>query len=165
MFKLSRYYFIEWVPVDILVNFKILYWYHQNGHQGDLSASFSNCLSILYITMSVVLSNLPFVLFLSDLEPICPVPYDLSYEDGLHTVKMIKEHIFRFIVEQHRKSGTVPLCLNLSSPVYKTFQRWVGLFSAFLFESFLYFYPCYTLVIELDHVNIRCKYGCQYIQI
>eukprot|EP00794_Sanderia_malayensis_P013854 gene13854-15302_t len=60
--------------------------------------------------------------YCTDLEPICPVPYDLSYEDGLRSVKMIKEHIFRFIIEHHRKSGTVPLCLNLSSPVYKTFQ-------------------------------------------
>ena len=59
----------------------------------------------------------------SDLEPSCPMPYDLSYENGLHSVKKVKEHILRFITEQHKMSGTVPLCLNLSSPVYNTFQR------------------------------------------
>eukprot|EP00112_Aurelia_sp_Birch-Aquarium-sp1_P007410 Seg1807.5 transcript_id=Seg1807.5/GoldUCD/mRNA.D3Y31 product="Serine/threonine-protein kinase NLK" protein_id=Seg1807.5/GoldUCD/D3Y31 len=60
--------------------------------------------------------------YCGDLEPICPMPYDLSYENGLHSVKKVKEHILRFIAVQHKQSGTVPLCLNLSSPVYKTFQ-------------------------------------------
>lgn len=60
--------------------------------------------------------------YCGDLEPFCILPYDLSYEEGLHSVKSVKEDIFRFIVDYHRKSGTIPLCLNLSSPVYKTFQ-------------------------------------------
>ena len=81
--------------------------------------------------------------FFPDLEPLCQVPYDLSYEDGLHSVKSVKEHIFRFIVDYHRKSGTIPLCLNLSSPVYKTFQRYVVflLFSS----SYIYFFCIKTL--------------------
>jgi len=60
--------------------------------------------------------------YANDLEPCCRSPYDLSYEDNLYTVHQVKNGVFSFIMEQHRKSGIVPLCLNTASPVYQQFQ-------------------------------------------
>jgi nemo like kinase len=60
--------------------------------------------------------------YADEFEPCAPMPYDLSYEDRLYTVHQVKNGVFSFIVDQHRKSGVVPLCLNTASPVYQQFQ-------------------------------------------
>jgi nemo like kinase len=60
--------------------------------------------------------------YADEFEPCAPCPYDLSYEDRLYTVHQVKNGVFSFIVDQHRKSGVVPLCLNTASPVYQQFQ-------------------------------------------
>lgn len=57
-----------------------------------------------------------------DLEPRASMPYDLSYEDNLYSVYQVKNAIYSFIVDMHRRSGVVPLCLNTASPVYQQFS-------------------------------------------
>lgn len=60
--------------------------------------------------------------YAAELEPCTPIPYDLSYEENLYTVHHVKDAVSNFIVDMHRKSGVVPLCLNTASPVYHQFQ-------------------------------------------
>jgi len=60
--------------------------------------------------------------YANDLEPCAPAPYDLTYEDNLYSVYQVKNAVYGFIVDMHRKSGVVPLCLNQASPVYQQFS-------------------------------------------
>lgn len=70
--------------------------------------------------------DLPLIYFLSlfaiELEPCTVLPYDMSYEENLYTVHQVKDAVYNFISDMHRKSGVIPLCLNTASPVYRQFQ-------------------------------------------
>jgi len=60
--------------------------------------------------------------YASELEPCTVLPYDMSYEENLYTVHQVKDAVYNFISDMHRKSGVIPLCLNTASPVYRQFQ-------------------------------------------
>lgn len=59
--------------------------------------------------------------YVSDFEPVCATKFDDKYEADLYTVSQVKESVYRFITERHRNS--VPLCINVASPAFKSFQR------------------------------------------
>ncbi|XP_075247277.1 serine/threonine-protein kinase NLK2-like [Convolutriloba macropyga] len=62
--------------------------------------------------------------YCSDLDPICEVPFDASYEDHLRmrSIQDVKYMIHSYIMD-HQQNNKVPLCINPSSSAYKSFAN------------------------------------------
>ncbi|XP_015762223.1 PREDICTED: serine/threonine-protein kinase NLK2-like [Acropora digitifera] len=58
--------------------------------------------------------------YVSDFEPLCPSKFDDSYEANLYSISQVKESVHKFITNRHQNS--VPLCINVASPSFKSFQ-------------------------------------------
>lgn len=58
--------------------------------------------------------------YTSDFEPVCHQPFSYTFEDGLTSVRVVKEKLHKFILEQ-QQGNSVPLCLNPNSISYKSF--------------------------------------------
>ncbi|UYV64202.1 NLK, partial [Cordylochernes scorpioides] len=59
--------------------------------------------------------------FTPDLEPTAPIPFDDSFEKDLSSVQMVKERLYKFILER-TSLNPVPLFLNPNSLSFKTFS-------------------------------------------
>ncbi|KAK3752740.1 hypothetical protein QZH41_018714 [Actinostola sp. cb2023] len=59
--------------------------------------------------------------YVSDFEPANPKLFDDSYEINLNSISKVKESIYKFVLDKQKTS--VPLCINMASPSYKSFQR------------------------------------------
>jgi len=58
--------------------------------------------------------------YITDFESVCPSRFDDSYEDDLFLISQVKEDVYKFITSRHQNS--VPLCINVASPSFKSFQ-------------------------------------------
>lgn len=59
--------------------------------------------------------------YVSEFEPANPKLFDDTYEVNLNTIPRVKESVYKFILDKQKNS--VPLCINMASPSYKSFQR------------------------------------------
>ncbi|EDO30527.1 predicted protein [Nematostella vectensis] len=59
--------------------------------------------------------------YVSDFEPVNPARFDDSYEYNLNDISSIKESLYKYVLEH--QGNSVPLCINMASPSFKSFQR------------------------------------------
>ncbi|KPM12025.1 serine/threonine-protein kinase NLK-like protein [Sarcoptes scabiei] len=59
--------------------------------------------------------------FCSDPEPISPIPFNNSFEKELTSVQIVKERLYKEIMQRCMSSNRAPLCINPLSASFKNF--------------------------------------------